>query len=567
MMTMALPVPTERLIYSLTDYTCDGTASTFIDTGIKLFGLEYNAFRIEMEYDGLDITTTNLETLLECKAFSSGTITNGLTVKVGNNTQPQYSDAIAANIYPCTENYFFKNTSSATVIITYGSNSGSVNVNGDIKTGSGTIVHNEPLTIGGRYSSHLSNPDRFVQVHISSLKIYATPSGIDTSYIYLPLTFKCLTGGDLSIKNANGSYDRNFEYSLNGGAWTAFDLPKNTASKLIATLSPNDTISFRRDNDNFADAQFLSDSNLTFDIYGNLLSLQYGSAFDGQTELKNTAKKAFGAIFSGTNVVDASKLMLTAPTLSQDCYNKMFMHCTSLVSAPTIFATNSGNNSLNGMFSECYNLVNVQSQLYITTLATGCCREMFNDCQSLVNAPALPATTLAEGCYYTMFRNCYSLITAPELPATTMEKNCYYGMFSGCTGLINAPELSAITLAEGCYCAMFKGCTSLTAAPELPATVLKKECYSEMFFGCTSLTTAPELPATTLVQQCYNSLFKNCSRLNYIKCLATDGFSTSFCLSGWVAGISSTGTFIKASGVTWPSGNNGIPSGWTVIEE
>ena len=112
---------------------------------------------------------------------------------------------------------------------------------------------------------------------------------------------------------------------------------------------------------------------------------------------------------------------------------------------------------------------------------------------------------------------------------------------------------------------MFRYCTSLTTAPNLPATTLVKGCYYGMFFGCTSLTTAPELLATTLVQECYYDMFKNCSRLNYIKCLATD-ISASFCLTGWVADISSTGTFVKASGVTWPSGNSGIPNGWTVID-
>ncbi len=610
MMTMAIPVPTERLIYSLTDYTCDGTVNTFIDTEIKLFGYEYDSFRIEMEYDHL--VPTSQATLLECRSFV-GSPSNGLTAKV--RSTPQSLDVC---IRPSIPDVFFDNALSATLSIVYSKQACSITVNGQTENGIGFGYHNEPLTIGGRYSSHLSNPDLFVQVHISSLKIYATPSGYDPTYINLPLTFKCLTGGDLSIKNANTSWDRNFEYSLNGGAWTAFDLPKNTASKLIATLSPNDTISFRRDNDNFADAQFISDSNLTFDIYGNLLSLQYGSAFNGQTGLRNTGKQAFGAIFSGTNVVDASKLMLTAPTLSGDCYSGMFKHCTSLVSAPIVFATTLNAGSLNTMFSECYNLINVQPALYFTTLSKNCCLKMFNDCQSLVNAPILPATTLAESCYNTMFRNCYSLTDAPELPATTMAKSCYTGMFSGCTGLVSAPELPATTLtescyqsmfescsslttapslpattlakacyasmfrnctglttapslpattlAESCYYDMFNGCTSLTTAPELSATILTKNCYRAMFSGCTSITAAPELRAQTLVETCYNTMFSGCSSLNYIKCLATD-ISASNCIYGWVSNVNANGTFIKASGVTWPSGAHGIPNNWTIIEE
>lgn len=46
--------------------------------------------------------------------------------------------------------------------------------------------------------------------------------------------------------------------------------------------------------------------------------------------------------------------------------------------------------------------------------------------------------------------------------------------------------------------------------------------------------------------------------------LATD-VSASSCLNVWVEGVSSTGTFEKKAGATLPTGNNGIPSGWTVI--
>lgn len=236
----------------------------------------------------------------------------------------------------------------------------------------------------------------------------ANGGGGEVDYTLLPLTFKCLTGGDLSIKNENTSFDRNFEYSLNDGAWTAFSLPKSSGVLKIATLSPGDTISFRRDNDNFYQAQFINDANLTFDIYGNLLSLQYGSAFNGQTTLRNTSKQAFGYTFRGTNVVDASNLMLTTPVLSNRCYSEMF-------------------------------------------------------------------------------RNCVLLISVPELPAKTLVSGC----------------------------------------------------YAWMFFGC--------------------------SQLSYVKCLGTDGLIYNN-IAGWLNGVNNTGTFVKASGVTWPSGASGIPSGWTVID-
>ena len=175
----------------------------------------------------------------------------------------------------------------------------------------------------------------------------------------------------------------------------------------------------------------------------------------------------------------------------------------------------------------------------------------------------LPATTLATDCYNSMFRGCTSLTTAPELPATTLANDCCNSMFRECTSLTTAPELPATTLAQYCYNNMFYGCTSLTTAPELPATTLDVQCYFNMFRGCTSLTTAPELPATTLTTNCYNNMFNGCTHLNYVKMLATN-ISASGCFTNWLSNVAAIGTFVKAEGVTIPSGASGIPDGWTV---
>ena len=177
----------------------------------------------------------------------------------------------------------------------------------------------------------------------------------------------------------------------------------------------------------------------------------------------------------------------------------------------------------------------------------------------------LPATTLANMCYGYMFFGCTSLTTAPTLPATTLTEYCYYGMFYDCTSLTAAPALPATTLAGGCYSGMFDGCTSLTTAPELPATTLAESCYNSMFSGCTSLTTAPALPAETLASSCYYSMFNGCTSLSSITCLATTGINENESTDNWLNGVPATGTFNRASDATWPTGNNGIPSGWTLV--
>ena len=95
----------------------------------------------------------------------------------------------------------------------------------------------------------------------------------------------------------------------------------------------------------------------------------------------------------------------------------------------------------------------------------------------------------------------------------------------------------------------------------LPATTLTDNCYDGMFTG-SYIVTAPELPATTLAQGCYSQMFTGCPYLNSITVGATS-WDTSYS-SGWVSGVSATGTFTKPSTTTIATGDDGIPSGWTV---
>ena len=266
-----------------------------------------------------------------------------------------------------------------------------------------------------------------------------------------------------------------------------------------------------------------------------------------------------------TALTDVTELELPATTLASDCYMYMFYGCTSLTTAPVLPATTLAAHCYESMFKGCTSLTTAPV-LPATTLATGCYREMFWNCTSLITAPVLPVTTLATSCYLGMFAGCESLTTAPELPATTLTDSCYWQMFKGCWRLTTAPELPATTLTEYCYYEMFESCISLTTAPELPATTLARYCYQRMFANSYNLTTAPVLPAPTLVQQCYYSMFENCSRLNYIKCLATSTGATT--TQRWVDDVAATGTFVKHPSMTgWTTGINGIPSGWTVVND
>lgn len=230
-----------------------------------------------------------------------------------------------------------------------------------------------------------------------------------------------------------------------------------------------------------------SDTRVTYNVQGNIMSLLYGDDFKNQTNL--TGKDyAFYHLFASSDVIDAKNLILPATTLSRHCYD--------------------------GLFSWC---------------------------ELLEKTPQLSATTLANSCYAYMFEYCTPLTTAPSLPATV--------------------------LANGCYASMFSNCSNLTTAPQLPATTLANQCYASMFSNCSSLTIAPDLLATTLVNGCYNRMFFGCSNLNYIKMISTNGseLDNYNYLNNWVANVASNGTFVKAASMTnLPSGNSGIPNGWTV---
>ena len=169
----------------------------------------------------------------------------------------------------------------------------------------------------------------------------------------------------------------------------------------------------------------------------------------------------------------------------------------------------------------------------------------------------------------------YSANTATQISGGTADFYAYGNMMSLLdeTGFDTNTTLPAYTDYNYTFAFFFYGNTHLYSHSdktlELPATTLREGCYYNMFYGCTNLTKAPVLPAATLVDKCYKEMFQGCSNLNYVKCLTEDpGNSSQSFTTDWLSGVSSSGTFVKKSGVTkWWTGSGGIPSGWTVTEE
>lgn len=176
----------------------------------------------------------------------------------------------------------------------------------------------------------------------------------------------------------------------------------------------------------------------------------------------------------------------------------------------------------------------------------------------------LPATVLTPYCYRSMFEYCQSMVSAPVLPVSTLATGCYARMFFRCTSLTTAPELPSTALASECYSLMFYACTSLQAVPELPATTLASSCYNRMFETCTAIKYA-ELKAPYPGYYSYHQMFNGCTALTYVKLSAIELKSGS--LENWLSGVASSGTIIYSGQITLPSGDSGVPSGWTLLRD
>lgn len=283
--------------------------------------------------------------------------------------------------------------------------------------------------------------------------------------------------------------------------------------------------------------------------------------------------------------------VLPATSSAASCYKSMFEGCTALATPPSTipFAT-IANSACCRMFYGCTSLTSAPAfSNSLSVVEESGCSEMFSGCSKLrTPPPSLPAGTLRFKAYYKMFWSCLKLKSIPDFPCdpevtydlaagTSAENNqqdglCYQ-MFYKCDSLttLAGKKLfnSKTPLKLGCFNDMFSTCALLATVPEdfLPATTLAPSCYRGMFQQCKKLQRAPDLLAETLVSHCYRFMFNTCSSLEYIKCYSTSPGSADF-TTNWVQNAKNTSDceFHLRAGVTWPSGNNGIPGNWKKIE-
>lgn len=326
-----------------------------------------------------------------------------------------------------------------------------------------------------------------------------------------PADYLCFTALSASTISRTGTNTASLEYSADRMNWSTFD------SNTTINLATGDSVYFRGSNTTLATGtsdytNFVMTGSI--EASGNIMSLLYPSDFDSQKTI------------SGYN-----------------CFCRLFYGCTSLTTAPKLPATSIERSAYREMFYGCSALTSAPDLSQVTTLDSyvysSCCQGMFQNCTSLTQASLPSATTGGGSCYRDMYNGCTSLVTAPYIALTSTKGNAFDGMFQGCTSLTTVQSKLLITTPQGQMC-------------------------KNMFNGCSNLENTPELLSDNPPSYCYQNMFRSCAKVDYIKMLAQTLNTNA--TGDWVRGVASTGIFVKHIDATWTAtGNNGVPTNWTVI--
>lgn len=164
-----------------------------------------------------------------------------------------------------------------------------------------------------------------------------------------------------------------------------------------------------------------------------------------------------------------------------------------------------------------------------------------------------------------------TIVKPKELPKRfTILKNANR-MYADCTNLTKVMDLSNILKIDNGN-AMYKNCTSLTEVSDNNNVNEINDCR-DMYSGCTNLKTGMDLskvkvikkPEYSWITNGFCNMYNNCSKLEEIIAPNISVWDTNK-FTNWVKGVAAKGTFYKPKGLEIPTGNNGIPTGWTVKE-
>ena len=426
---------------------------------------------------------------------------------------------------------------------------------------------------------------------------------------YTPFFVKNLSGEEntLTITKGSSSAPALEIYKSNDGtSWTLFGTTAYPGITL--TMQPNEIVYLRCNNGQMASGW--NDYNTIncskdYEVAGNIMSLLYGENFTGEETTFNSKNYCFDCLFYGsTTLKKADRLIMPSTDTGAGGYYRMFSGCSGL-ETPPIMTTGikSGYGGMQEMFYNCSSLIatpqftaNIKnhtnrnfSKLFYNcssiTLAncsltvdqyedpddTGILESVFQGCSKLEKAPQI--TIISYNQYAIKKRICakafYGCTSLNDISDISMETGMYgydcYQMFYNCSSLTEPLDMNYTKSGTYTFYQMYKGCTSLTSFNKTISVGSSYDCY-EMFYRCTSLVTGPTLTCATLGSNAFNYMFYGCSSLSSLTCLATN-ISASGCTTNWLKNVSATGTFTKDPNMSsWPTGANGIPEGWTVVD-
>lgn len=177
-------------------------------------------------------------------------------------------------------------------------------------------------------------------------------------YSSMYFTIEALEDGTLAFKQSQSENET--YYSKNAGAWITFNRSINIP------VEKGDKVRFK--STNHQEPTFTG-TTLSFNVYGNIMSLMYGDNYQNQTKLIHN----FEYLFSGcTGLVDAGNLYipdnLDCSDLGGYTLRGVFMGCTSLTSAPVLVNTFETGTFPGGlyalMFNGCSSLNRIECYAY-----------------------------------------------------------------------------------------------------------------------------------------------------------------------------------------------------------
>ena len=212
--------------------------------------------------------------------------------------------------------------------------------------------------------------------------------------------------------------------------------------------------------------------------------------------------------------------------------SSMFQYCTSLTNIPNIPYNKIS--VANYMFRGCINITNIEDEINLCNCncvdyifsntglididmnkiklksSINSVNGMFDNCENLVNVTNFNLAGTSVNYYANLFNGCKELSDSIQMYTSNNMYNCY-AMFSGCENFKNIPNINYNNI-QYCSSFMFANCRNITNIDNLNLNKIN-QC-ADMFVNCINLTTISNLNLYNTVNAQW--LFADCINLSNI---------------------------------------------------